>query len=824
MRWIAFVLAISNTLWPNQAQAQSSVVPSITPSLATPIIYELRLPGVGAVTVVGYDAGSDILLPIESILELAGLHFKVDYTHKTVQFDRTLIPISGLRNHPSPDSAYSFLSTITRSLKITARLDREEATIIFANTEHLPAVRQLRRAAARAVFNRSKLPETLTPPIPVESPSPRMGSVALDYALYQQRARDASSRSYSLSAATPVASGNLITRLSGSSNNAQLDLAWLGVWPLGHEPTQLRFGSGTSSGLGTVPIRGAYVSNAPWVRVRSFDRLSVAGALPPDWSVEVYRDGVLVGYDSVGTGGQYQLPVPVHYGENALKLIAYGPGGEIVHFDRMIRARPSMLPTGAFEFAASTGACATQPCSWMMNMDFRYGLSPQWSLRGGATEYSWRNGAPTDVYPYISLDGILRPGLSAGVERLHRAYTKVGVAWDPSLAFSVIGDYTVYNKSQLGAYLSGSTSSQLWIVSRFAPASLPIPIEAQLMRVQDRFGTHSFLRTGSSFVLNNATIRPYVRYMDMPSTNTTSLGFDATATGAAFKVNALRMWWMRSAFEINTDGALQNAEATIARSAIRGLAAEAGLRWNGRSNRPQISIGLTTEIGQIRTQSYSQTSLNGDLITANQSFSGSLRWDADTKRLLRSSNSILERAGLSGVVFLDENGNGRFDEGEQLLRNVNVQVGATVIRTNNAGYYEAWGIPAGQVVCVKIDISLLESPWWVPVDEQRCVSTMPNSALPFNVAVVEGGILEGAVISSDSNSINAVGSIKITHAATGRVYTVEPFSDGTFYLMGLLPGSYFVGEKNDSGKQLRMFNVTPNTTTTFDLVAPTQKP
>ncbi len=819
MRWIAFVIAISTTLWPNQAQAQSSVAPS----LATPIIYELQLPGVGAVTVVGYDAGSDILLPIGSILELAGLHFKIDYTQKTVQFDRKLIPVSGLRNHPSPDSAYGFLSTITRSLKITARLDREEATIIFANAEHLPSVRQLRRAAARAALNRSKSPKTPTSPVPIESPSPRMGSVALDYALYQQHARDASNRSYSVSAATPIANGNLVTRLSGSPNNAQLDLAWLGVWPLGHEPTQLRLGSGTSSGLGTVPIRGAYVSNAPWIRAQSFDRLSVAGALPPDWSVEVYRDGVLVGYDSVGTGGQYQLPVPVHYGENALKLIAYGPGGETVHFDRMIRARPSMLPTGAFEFAASTGACATQPCSWMMNMDFRYGLSPQWSLRGGATEYSWRNGAPTDVYPYISLDGIIRPGLSAGIERLHRAYTKVGVAWDPSLAFSIIGDYTTYNKSQLGTYLSGSTNSQLWMVGRFAPASLPIPIEAQLMRVQDRFGTHSFLRTGSSFFLNNATLRPYARYVGMPSASTTSVGLDATVTGAAFNVNAFRMWWMRSAFEINTDGALQNAEVTVARSAIRGFAAEAGLRWNGRSNQPQISIGFTTEIGQIRTQSYSQTTLNGDLITTNQSLSGSLRWDADAKRLLRSSNSILERAGLSGVVFLDENGNGRFDDGEPLLRNVSVQIGATSIRTNSAGYYEAWGIPAGQVVCVTIDVSSLESPWWVPVDEQRYVSTMPNAALPFNLAVVEGGILEGSILSDSTGSIS-LAPIKVTHRSTGRMYTIEPFSDGTFYLMGLLPGSYFVGEKNNSGKQVAMFNITPNTTTTVDLVAPITKP
>src|SRR5690606_17192934 len=109
-------------------------------------------------------------------------------------------------------------------------------------------------------------------------------------------------------------------------------------------------------------------------------------------------------------------------------LVAYGPSGEVVRFGRMIRTRPSMLPPGEFEYAASTGACATISCQWMMNLDFRYGLSSRWSVRGGASEYTWSDGQPVNVYPYFSIDGIVGAGLALNAEFMRRGYSQVGLS------------------------------------------------------------------------------------------------------------------------------------------------------------------------------------------------------------------------------------------------------------------------------------------------------------------------------------------------------------------------------------------------------------
>ena len=101
--------------------------------------------------------------------------------------------------------------------------------------------------------------------------------------------------------------------------------------------------------------------------------LPFAGTLPPDWSVEAYRAGQLVGFDSVGPSGRYSLTLPVQYGENPVDFVAYGPFGEVRTFNRTFRALPSMVPAGAVEYAVSAGECRAWSCDAGANLDLRYG-------------------------------------------------------------------------------------------------------------------------------------------------------------------------------------------------------------------------------------------------------------------------------------------------------------------------------------------------------------------------------------------------------------------------------------------------------------------
>src|SRR5207247_9943084 len=116
--------------------------------------------------------------------------------------------------------------------------------------------------------------------------------------------------------------------------------------------------------------------------------LPFAGVLPPDWSIEAYRAGHLVGFDSVDATGRYSLTLPVQYGENPVDFVAYGPFGEVRTFNRTFRALPSMVRPGTLEYAVSAGDCRVPSCAAGANLDLGFGASRRWTLRAGL-DPSW---------------------------------------------------------------------------------------------------------------------------------------------------------------------------------------------------------------------------------------------------------------------------------------------------------------------------------------------------------------------------------------------------------------------------------------------------
>ena len=806
----------------------------------TPVLYDVRIPDVVSTTIKAYDSGSEVYVPLIPMLELAGVRYTVDSVRNIARFNKRDLLLTGPTVFRTHDSVYVRLSVLATQLGIEAFVDREDATITLTNVARLPVVRNTLRAAARAALDSStrrggdqSVNGDLVDGIEVDdafpslerAPSSSWGDMLVDYAVFQQRVSATSNTSISLAAGTSIGPGTVLTRLTHSGSRSRGDAAWFAVWPATRELKQLRLGSGASSGLASIPIHGIYLSNAPFSRPPRFNRFDLTGALPPDWSIEAYRDGTLIGFDSIGSTGRYSLTVPLHYGENPYELIAYSPTGEALRFGRMIRTHPGMLPDGAFEFAASTGACATRTCTWMMNLDLRYGLSNRWTLRGGATEYTWRDRGPaepdgtTNVYPYVAIDGFPARGLTVSAEFMRSGYTQLGLTWDPSRTLTLSGDYTTYSASTAGQTLATNMRHQLWMLARFTPFGSRGALEAQLTNIATATTTHTFLRAGTSFAVNEATVRPYLRVAHNPASRTTLGGMDIIMSGGRV---GLPLWGLRSTVESRTTGDFTYADAMVTRSNLFGvLSGEAGLRWRPNS-RPYIAISLTTDFAQVRAQSSTIASFRGDVESMYQGYSGSLRWDNTTRQLIRSPNPNLERAGVSGIVFLDENGNNLFDAGEQPIANASLQIDDATVVSNARGYYELWGISPGQIVGVRIDPATLESPWWVPAQQTLRIATAPNRAISLNIPVVIGGIVEGAIVSDDG--CVAGGPVTLKHRTSNRRYTVTPFSDGTFYRMGLLPGTYDVQVAPSSGISCggaipaRTVTIVPNQTTSVELL------
>lgn len=100
--------------------------------------------------------------------------------------------------------------------------------------------------------------------------------------------------------------------------------------------------------------RGLSFSNAERTRPTSFDEITVEGFAEPDWEVEVYRGNKLLDFGIVDERGEYRFEnIPLIFGANQIRVVLYGPQGQI---EERIESHPisgNMLLPGKTEIQGS---------------------------------------------------------------------------------------------------------------------------------------------------------------------------------------------------------------------------------------------------------------------------------------------------------------------------------------------------------------------------------------------------------------------------------------------------------------------------------------
>jgi len=171
---------------------------------------------------------------------------------------------------------------------------------------------------------------------------------------------------------------------------------------------------------------------------------------------------------------------------------------------------------------------------------------------------------------------------------------------------------------------------------------------------------------------------------------------------------------------------------------------------------------------------------------------GSLLYDPASHGLAFASGPSVERAGLSGRVFLDRDGDGRWSPGEQLLSGVRLRAGFVTATSDSGGRYRVWDLPSFEPVLVAVDSATLASPLWVPAHGSVSVETGPNRFRELDLPILPGGVIEGRIVrETPTGTIPVAGAeLQLRRQGSEEVRSLTSFSDGAFYLMGVKPGEY----------------------------------
>lgn len=777
-----------------------------------PAIVQLQIGRLVARTVPAYRIGDEALVPLGQFFDLAelrvvrsaegylaaqlpqGTEIQVDARARQARAGRVLIALESAALIVEGAELYLASGVLGQLLDIEFRVDWSSLEVLVQNPDRLPVADRLRREAAHTALRRGGA--AVTPDVFIPPDRSRLGGFVLDYSFFSPSDDPIEGSSYTLGAGLDLVGGSLELGIRSdgpaSSGDVRLDASWLGVWRRNAYLRQLRLGDGLGTGPRARTIRGGSVTNAPYVRPSLQADVVYAGRLPGGWEVEAWRNGMLLGIDSTGVDGGFGISLPVVYGENPVDFVAYGPFGERREFSRKYLVPLALLPARQAEYAVAAGECRLDPCDATLNADLRYGVSERWTFGAGLDRF-WRDSLADRTHPYLDAVGILGNAWTAEAGVVADGFVRGRLGYEPTLDLRLSAEAIRFARTpdnQLLNPLAREHQVQLGAFWRPDRRRGFLFVEGRLEHATTAAGSSWRGRAGLSALVGRVRAAPYARLerqQEAGSSVTRGFGgIELFATPGSGLGGALRHLWVRAAYEGRNLLTPEFASFTVARPLGAGVRAELGTLWLRGSSRPTWTLSLATSLSTLRALTLVTAPAAGPA-AATQYVQGSVLYDRARGGLVFAAGPSLQRGGMAGRVFLDENGNGVRDAGEPGLPNVRVQVGVAAAYSDSLGWYRVLDVVPFESVLVRADSLSFDSPLWVAEFDLAAAVPAPNRLTIVDVPLLMGAVLEGSVAFADGSPAAGV-SLELANGA--RRLSTTTFADGTFYLMGVTQGSW----------------------------------
>jgi hypothetical protein len=486
--------------------------------------------------------------------------------------------------------------------------------------------------------------------------------------------------------------------------------------------------------------RGFVVSSFPLNQPTEFDRITLVGELPLGWEAEIYRNEVLLDFQSSREDGRYEFEdVPLVFGLNVLRVKLFGPQGQRREDARRILVGPGLVRPGDTNFlvAASQQDKDLLPVrddtvmgqnklegSGRFFAQLEGGITRNISLAGGITSLPFED--RRRHYGNLSVRAVLGsvfgrfdvvPDSTGGWAANAALQTRLATN------FSLSVEQGFFNKFVSEQVQDGSdflkTRSKLRLDGVLEPPMLPrIPVSIT--------GDLDRMESGRTEALINNRISVPIRRISLSNdlsalitrgdgNNTTTLNGNFLIGGRFNRLN-LRG---QIGYELVPLKEVTTASVTGEWYVDTDFTARLGVvRKLSRSRETTFSAGLS------RRFKYLSLGLNGDYVN-DGSFGARLTASFGLGREPRAggprlgAKAVADKGAASVRVFLDRNTNGRFDGEDEPLEGVRFKAnqGPTSETTDEEGVAFLSGLPSYQVTDLELVKASLEDPYWVPSPE-----------------------------------------------------------------------------------------------------------
>ncbi len=705
---------------------------------------------------------------------------------------------------------YLAQSVFQEVFELEFRVDFSNLMLRLVTPLKLPIVLRQERLRLREQLERRKSAQTGLYPLVFDRKRRIVNGGFLDYA-YQQNVsdRNALTNTLSLISGAEILHGDVQVNAQVARNETGTDVgvnSWRYRYYHGVNPwlTQTLVGDVNASG-GTLKnaMTGIRFTNEPLYPDRVFDYYTISDLTMPDSEVELFINDRLTDFTTTDAQGRFTFQIPIVYGPNEIRLVIYGPGGELIESNRSIRIPFNFVPKGEFRYDSGYG----------MDENFFEGGDDQFGyIRGGygvsrnltigaTSEYLRTPSNVTKNFTSATINASLIEGLFANTQFSPGNFLKSDVYYQTARGDFANAYYTAYSESADIATTGIQNQSGGALFFNVPYEKAPISIRTSF----DRSQFPTFILSSTSLDLNTrigkvATRGGFRRSSRVLSTTGDELIQDRYQASVTYTMPRDNSIWLplRGIFfraQYDAIRAIHNPDRfdlTMSRSFLRDGRIQFSLTRIVPTNVTAFFLTLSFDFKYMRTSA--NTRVTSQTWSSNQSVRGAVAYEPRLNLLWFDNRGQVGRSAVIADLYIDNNDDGIKDKEEQSIPgNILRFQGAGSRHQTVKGYAIYSQMLQYRQYDVEVNKAAVENPVLVPSIERFGVITDPNQHKILSIPFRTTGIFEGGARRQTSAGVmqNLPGlRLYYTNLATNERKEVISFFDGTFYAMEVPPGDY----------------------------------
>jgi hypothetical protein len=554
---------------------------------------------------------------------------------------------------------------------------------------------------------------------------------------------------------------------------------------------------------GTVAAgRGAVLTNRPLTARTAFDRTRIEGDLATGWEAELYRNGELLGFAKSDSSQRYVFDdVQLLYGENRIRVVLYGPQGQVREREQLLNVGQDEVPKGKTWYWVG----ANQPGRDLVTLEKP---PDQVALPQAQAAVSVEHGLDTrtsvgvlaramliDDQRLTFIEGTVRRSVGGAILEVSAARESRGGTSAHAQLLGKFGPVYVNVEALIANdfHLRGGEAQtvregRLALDAPVKVGKLLLPIHADA-HVADRADGTRLLEAATRLSANidRFNLGTEVRYRkDIVTAGPAPPGELSMALLGSGRIGHVRIRG-QGEFDVTPSARFRSAELSAYWSASERSDWEGALTYDRVEHRARARVTHILRLDSIALAVSGEAASNGDLAVGFN-----LNFSLDALHGFTLSRRPLAEGGMvHATVYRDLNDNGARDPGEPLEKGALITTGTRQAerKTDASGSVTVGGLTAFVPVPVGVDVTSLDDPLLVPKKALQVVVPRPGIPADVQIGLVGGGDIEGVLMKSGELGFEGI-DLELVDNGGKVVSTARTDFDGFFLFDRVAYGRY----------------------------------